>query len=150
MVHVETTPATTPDDHMVAVIHASLAPQDLLPAEHWVDKGDTDSHVLVNSQRDDDVTSVGPVADDPSWQARAGHGFDQAQCLVDGDRQVVTCPVGQQSLSWLPNTYPQHGMMGDVRFARKDCTSGVHRSHGTKAKRAPRLLGRHPREPYAA
>ncbi len=39
MVNVETTPATTPDDHMVAVIHASLVPQDVLPAAHVVDKG---------------------------------------------------------------------------------------------------------------
>jgi transposase len=36
---VATTPATTPDDHMVEVIHASLAPRELLPAEHLVDKG---------------------------------------------------------------------------------------------------------------
>ena len=82
IVNVETTPATTPDDNMVAVIHASLAPQDLLPAEHLVDRGYTDSQVLVDSWRDDDVTIVGPVADDPSWQARAGQGFDKAQFRV--------------------------------------------------------------------
>ena len=39
IVKVETTPATTPDDNMVEVIHASLAPRELLPAEHLVDKG---------------------------------------------------------------------------------------------------------------
>lgn len=150
MVNVETTPATTPDDPMVAVIHASLAQQDLLPAEHLVDKGYTDSHVLVDSRRDDEVTMVGPVADDPSWPARAGQGFDQAQFLVDGDPQVVTCPVGKQSISWLPNTYPQHGMTWEVRFARKECTPCIHRSHGTKAKREPRLLGLHTCEPYEA
>jgi len=47
------------------------------PAEHSVDKGYTDSHILVDSRRDYDVTIVGPVADDPSWQARAGQGFDK-------------------------------------------------------------------------
>jgi hypothetical protein len=41
---VETTPATTPDDNMLAVVHASLKDRDLLPAEHLVDKGYTDSH----------------------------------------------------------------------------------------------------------
>jgi transposase len=39
MVHVETTPATTPDDPMLATVHASLEPRGLLPAEHLVDKG---------------------------------------------------------------------------------------------------------------
>jgi hypothetical protein len=51
IVNVETTPATTPDDHMAAVVHASLKPRNLLPSEHLVDKGYTDSHILVESQR---------------------------------------------------------------------------------------------------
>jgi hypothetical protein len=134
IVNVETTPATTPDDHMVAVVHASLAPHDLLPAEHLVDKGYTDAHVLVDSQRAYGVTIVGPVAEDPSWQARAGEGFDTSQFLVDGDRHIVICPAGQQSLSWLPNTYPKNGMGWEVRFARKDCTPCVYRSQCTKAR----------------
>jgi hypothetical protein len=104
LVNIETTPATTPDDNMVEVIHASLAPRELLPAEHWVDKGDTDAHVLVGSQGEYGVEMVGPVAEDPSWQARAREGFAKAQFLVDWERQMVTCPAGQQSLSWLPNT----------------------------------------------
>jgi transposase len=36
---VETTPATTPDDNMLAQVHESLQRRDLLPAEHLVDKG---------------------------------------------------------------------------------------------------------------
>jgi transposase len=150
IVNVETTPATTPDDHMVEVVHASLAPRDLLPAEHLVDKGYTDSHVLVDSQRDHAVTIIGPVADDPSWQARAGQGFDKSQFLVDWKRQVVACPAGKQSISWLPNTYPKNGMVWEVRFARKDCTPCVHRSQCTKAKKEPRLLGLQAREQYEA
>jgi len=38
----ETTPATTPDDTMLAVVPASLAERHQLPAEHLVDKGYTD------------------------------------------------------------------------------------------------------------
>jgi len=34
IVNVETTPATTPDDHRLATVHASLEPRGLLPAEH--------------------------------------------------------------------------------------------------------------------
>ena len=97
IVNVETTPATTPDDHMVESVHASLAERGLLPAEHLVDKGYTDAQVLVESQRTYGVTLIGPVADDPSWQARTGTGFDKSQFLVDWERQVVTCPMGKQS-----------------------------------------------------
>ena len=43
--NVETTVATTPDDNMVAVIHANLERRGLLPGEHLVDKGYTDSRV---------------------------------------------------------------------------------------------------------
>jgi hypothetical protein len=77
--NVETTPATTPDDHMVESVHASLAQRGLLPAEHLVDKGYTDAPVLVDSQQTYGVTLIGPVADDPSWQARTGTGFDKSQ-----------------------------------------------------------------------
>jgi transposase len=122
IVNVETTPATTPDDNMIEVVHESLEKRDLLPDEHLVDKGYTDSQVLIDSQREYGVTIVGPVADDPSWQARADEGFDKGHFVVDWERQVVTCPAGQQSISWLPNTYPQNGQAFEARFARKDCT----------------------------
>jgi transposase len=150
MVHVETTPATTPDDHMVERVHTSLAEPGLLPAEHVVDKGYTDSQVLVESQRTYGVTLIGPVADEPSWQARTGTGFDTSPFLVDGDRQVVTCPMGKQSISWLPHTYPKNGMTWEVRFARKDCTPCPHRAQCTKAKQEPRIVGLQAREPYEA
>jgi transposase len=150
IVNVETTPATTPDDHMLATIHASLEPRGLLPAEHLVDKGYTDSQGLVESQRLYDITLIGPVADDPSWQARAGTGFDKAQFLVDWERQEVTCPMGKQSISWLPNTYPQNGMTWEARFARKDCTPCLHRAQCTRSKKEPRIVGLQAREQYEA
>ena len=37
--HVETTPATTPDDNMLETIHAALAAKALLPRQHLVDCG---------------------------------------------------------------------------------------------------------------
>ena len=150
VVNVETTPATTPDDHMIKRVHASLEPRDLLPAEHIVDKGYTDSQVLVESQQTYGVTLIGPVADDPSWQARTGTGFDKSQFLVDWEHQVVTCPMGKQSISWLPHTYPKNGMTWEVRFARKDCTPCPRRAQCTRAKKEPRLVGLQAREPYEA
>ncbi|HSX81312.1 MAG TPA: hypothetical protein VLQ80_22440 [Candidatus Saccharimonadia bacterium] len=104
IVNVETTPATTPDDPMLATIHASLEPRDLLPGEPLVDKGSTDAQVLVDSQATYGITRIGPIADDPSWQARAATGFDKAPFQVDWERQIVTCPMGKESISWLTNT----------------------------------------------
>src|SRR5262249_50840847 len=72
IVNAETTPATTPNDHMVESVQASLEQRALLPGEPLVDKGYTDSQVLVDSQQTCGVTLIGPGADDPSWQARAG------------------------------------------------------------------------------
>jgi transposase len=49
--NVETTPATTPDDNMVEVVHRSLKCRNLLPSEHLVDKGYTDAKVLGSSKQ---------------------------------------------------------------------------------------------------
>jgi transposase len=148
--NVETTPATTPDDNMVAVVHQSLKQHALLPAEPLVDKGYTDAHVLVDSKHRHGVTMVGPVADDPSWQARSSDGLTKAQFQVDWDRQVVTCPAGKQSLSWLPNTWPENGMVFEARFARKDCPPCSLRPRCTRAKNEPRIIGLQAREHHEA
>jgi transposase len=148
IINVETTPATTPDDNMIEVVHESLEERDLLPEKHLVDKGYTDSQVLIDSPREYGVTIVGPVADDPSWQARAGEGFDKGHFVVDWEQQVVTCPAGKQSISWLPNTYPKNGMMFEARFSRADCTPCPFRPQCTKAKQEPRIIGLQAREQH--
>ena len=147
---VETTPATTPDDNMLEPIHAALAAQARLPQEHLVDCGYTDAKTLVESAQDYGVHIVGPVAADPSWQAREGTGFDKAQFLVDWDQQAVTCPMGKQSISWHPHTSPQSGMRWEARFARKDCASCPHRAQCTRAKKESRIVGLQAREQYEA
>jgi len=93
---------------------------------------------LGESQRTSGGTLIGPVADAPRWQARAGTGFDTSPCVVDGARKVVTCPMGQQRLSWLPPT-STHGMPWEGRFARKDGTPCLHRAQGPRAQKDPRL-----------
>jgi transposase len=150
IVNVETTPATTPDDNMVEVVHESEKGRGLLPGEHLVDKGYTDSQVLIDSQQEYGVTIVGPVADDPSWQARAGAGFDKGSFVVDWEHRVVTCPAGKRSMSWLPSTYPQKGVTFEARFARKDCTPCPLRSRCTKAKVEPRIIGLQTRQQHEA
>jgi transposase len=148
--NVETTPATTPDDNMAAVVHQSLERRGLLPGEHLVDKGYTDSHMLVDGPRRYSVTIVGPVADDPSWQARLEGGLTKAMFQVDWERKVVTCPAGNESISWLPSTYTKNGMIFEARFARRDCTPCPLRSRCTRAEREPRIIGLQAREHFEA
>ncbi len=148
--NVETTPATTPDDNMVAVVHKSLERRGLLPGEHMVDKGYTDSHVLVDSKERYGVTIIGPVADDPSWQARLDDGLTKAAFGVDWERKVVTCPAGKQSISWLPNTWPKNGMVFEARFATRDCFPCPLRPRCTRGKREPRIIGLQAREHFEA
>jgi transposase len=148
--NVETTPATTPDDNMVAVVHASLERRGLLPSEHLVDKGYTDSRVLVDGPRRYGTTIVGPVAADTSWQARVEGGLTKAAFRVDWERKVITCPAGKESISWLPNTWPENGMTFEVRFARRDCTPCALRPRCTRAKREPRIIGLQEREHFEA
>lgn len=137
IVNVETTPASTPDDHMVAVVHASLAERDRLPAERLVDKGHTDAKVLLDSQSDYRVAIIGPVAEDPGWQARADTGFDKSRFQVDWDRRVATCPAGKESASWLKNTHPKNGVVWEARFPRGGCAPCPFRSQCTHAKVEP-------------
>lgn len=148
--NVETTLATTPDDNVVAVVHNSLEKRGLLPGEHLVDKGYTDSHVLVGSQQRYGVTIVGPVADDPSWQARLDDGLTKAAFHVDWDRKVVTCPAGKQNVSWLPSTHTENGMVFEARFATRDCFPCPLRPRCTRGKREPRIIGLQAREHFEA
>lgn len=112
-----------------------------------MDKGYTDATVLVNSQRQYGVAIIGPVAADPSWQARAGEGFDKSQFVVDWDRQTVTCPIGKRSISWLPKAHVP-GVVLEARFSGKDCTPCPSRPQCTKAKKEPRIIGLQAREQH--
>jgi len=148
--NVETTPATVPDDNMAAVVHGSLEKRGLLPGDHLVDKGYTDSHVLVDSKQRYGVTIVGPVADDPSWQARLDDGLTKAAFAVDWDRKVVACPAGKESISWLPSTHTESGMVFEARFATRDCFPCPLRPRCTRGKREPRTIGLQAREHFEA
>ena len=92
---------------MVEGVHRSLKRRNLLPSEHLVDKGYTDAKVLVGSRRAYGVEIIGPVAQDPSWQARDDIGFDKSAFAIDWDRKIVTCPAGKESISLLAEYLPQ-------------------------------------------
>jgi transposase len=138
--HVATTPGTIPDDTMTATIHADLAAKQLLPAEHLVDAGYTGAQLLVESRSDHQIDLLGPVVPDPSWQARAGEGYDVASFQIDWDAQVVSCPQGKRSCYWRPQVDASGRAEVQVRFAATDCRSCVARSQCTKAKATPRSM----------
>jgi transposase len=150
--NVETTTAAVPDEQVLESVHQALEQRELLPEIHLVDAGYTDSEGLASSQRDYGVTLMGPVAADPSWQAKAAEGFDKASFLIDWEREIVICPTGKQNYSWLPNGDRSRGVVGGIRvqFASQDCSPCPVRSHCTRAKVAPRELVLLPREQYEA
>jgi transposase len=150
--NVETTTAAVPDDQVLESVHQALEQRDVLPEIHLVDAGYTDSEGLVSSQRDYGVTLLGPVAADPSWQAKAGEGFDKASFSIDWEQEIAICPAGKQNYSWLPNGDRSRGVVGGIRvqFASRDCASCPLRSRCTRAKVAPRELVLLPRDHYEA
>ncbi len=150
--HVQTTTAAVPDDQVLEAVHQALAEREILPDVHLVDAGYTDAEGLVSSQRDYGVTLLGPVAADPSWQAKAGEGFDKASFLIDWEQGIAICPAGKQNHSWLPNGDRSRGVIGGIRvqFSGRDCTPCPLRSQCTRAKGAPRELVLLPRDRYEA
>lgn len=138
--HVATTPATTPDDNMVEIIHEALDAKALLPQDHLVDCGYTDAAILVESDRTYGVNMIGPVAADPSWQAREGTGFDNSAFTIDWATRTATCPRGKQSTKWHPERDWSGQEVIQIRFAQKDCQTCEVRSACTRAKTQSRTL----------
>jgi len=138
--HMETTPATTPDDNMLETIHAALAEQALLPRDHLVDCGYTDAETFVTSAQAYGVTIVGPVAADPSWQAREGTGYEHGAFTINWETHTATCPQGKQSRKWQPDRDVTGQEVIQIRFANKDCRACAVRPACTRAKTEPRTL----------
>jgi transposase len=138
--HVETTPATTPDDKMLEPIHTALDTKALLPRTHLVDCGYTDSEILVESARDYGVTIVGPVAADPRWQAREATGYANGAFTINWESHTATCPQGKRSRKWQPDIDVAGQEVIQIRFAKKDCRACVARPACTRVKTEPRPL----------
>ena len=147
IVNVRTTAATVQDDMVLIPIHAALEQRALLPTVHLVDAGYTHVTNLQLSTHMYGVDVVGPVADDPRWQARARTEFDHTQFASDWQRQVVTCPRGKQSVTWVTVRDERANAAYLVRFARADCAAGASREHCTRSI-SSRQLTRDTQERY--
>lgn len=140
IVHVETTPATTPDCEVVDPIHQALADKGLLPAEQLLDGGYMDADNLVECRQRHQVTLVGPVADDPSWQAQEQKGFALSDFSIDWAHQQARCPQGQTSRSWSTATDSTHNPVIHIGFAPRDCQACPSRESCTRSSKGARTL----------
>ncbi len=148
--HVETSPATTPDEMALAPIHAALHARQLLPAEHLVDTGYMDTPRLLAAREQYGIRLVGPVTADSSWQAQAGEGYAAACFTVDWDAQQVKCPAGQRSRSWTPNESATGQERIYVQFPPKTCRACAVRAHCMTSPRKGRGLMLRPQVEYVA
>ena len=140
IVNVETTPAPVPDCVMIAPIHESLAQKDLLPGEHVVDGGYVDIDNTVTSRDLHQVTLIGPMRQDSSWQARQQTGHDLSRFQVDWAAQQVTCPQGKPSREWFSRIDASGKEEITVRFDKKVCADCPTRTQCTRSAQGPRAL----------
>jgi hypothetical protein len=128
---VSTTSASVDDHTMLVPIQTDLAARRLVPSEHYVDSGYVDAQALLDSQRQQ-ITLVGPMQADGSWQARTKGGITNTQFVLDWDAEQAICPEGKVSRTWKPCT-DGHGNAGIVvGFAQKDCQNCGRRPECTK------------------
>lgn len=144
IVDVQTTPATTPDDNMLVPIHARLAQRALLPSTHLVDCGYVDVDTVIDSQEQYGVMVVGPMARDPSWQAKANEGFDLSAFQVNWDAKQVVCPAGQVSRKWVRGQTAAGDPLIHIHWARSTCLACPSRPRCTKGQVEPRHLSIRP------
>jgi transposase len=148
--HVTTCPAMQPDMASTAEIHERLAAKGLPPSEHFVDSAYVDAGLLVSSQRAHGISLEGPVRGVSSWQARAGHGYEQRHFTIDWERERVTCPQGKTSVTWRVARDEDGSPRIQAVFSRTDCRACAARALCTPAKDARRSIYFHPREEHEA
>jgi transposase len=146
--HVETTPATEPDNQTLPKIHNALAEKELLPAEHTVDAGYIDIDNVLTSRHDHAIDLCGPMRPDTSWQARQQTGYDIAHFVVDWQAETVTCPQGHISHIWSPTTSQAGEPSIAVRFHPDACGPCPVRQLCTKALTGPRGLHLQPTQEH--
>lgn len=148
--HIETTIAPQSDANMTEPVHEALAAKDCLPDTHLVDAGYVDAEQLLDSQDKYEITLLGPVRPNVSWQTAENTGYAVESFQVDWDAKTVTCPNGITSSSWNPmvNTCGDQTFL--VRFPGIICRDCADRSLCTRRKTTPRTLTLHPQKQHEA
>ena len=137
---VQTSPAPVTDKEALPGIQDSLAGSELLPDEHLVDAGYVTLQHLVDSQAKHEVTLLGPVMEDPSWQGKAGKGYAATDFTIDWENQRAICPQGKVSSNWQP-ARAEYGMeIIYIHFLKRDCSICPVRQECTRAKSQRRTI----------
>jgi transposase len=145
--HVHTTTAEVHEARCTSTIHQALADKGLPPHEHVVDSAYVSAELLVQSQADYDMTFVGPLRQNPSWQKKAEGAYDIDKFTMDWDTQMVHGPQGHASRAWRAYVNAAGHPYIVVRFRKADCSACAVRSLCTRARaqQQPRCLYLHPK-----
>lgn len=140
IVHVMTTAATKQDSEMAHEVHKALAGKELLPQEHLLDQGYSDSHILMQAHDVYGIDMVMPMRADTSWQAQRSPAYSLEHFHIDWEAQQITCPQGKTSASWVEGQDKQGHPRYEVMFNTSDCAPCPARNLCTHSKRQRRKL----------
>ena len=130
---VATTASTVKDSEALTAIHTRLATRGLLPAEHLADGGYITLGHVHAAARDRQITMIGPLGNNSSWQARAEAGFALADFTIDFDKRRVTCPAGKTTGAWIETTPPGRAPITVAKFDKRLCDPCPHRTSCTRS-----------------
>jgi transposase len=147
---VTTMPAPTADYDVLPSIQDHLADRQVTPSEQLVDAGYVSAAHLITSRTEHGIDLLGPVANDPSWQAAAGNGFATAQFVLDWEGKQARCPAGQLSVGWRERQ-DRHGHAAvQITFGTAACAACACRAQCTRSAAQPRSLLVREREQFIA
>ena len=133
--HVETTRGTVQDVEVVPKIHADLAIQECLPAQHIADTGYNSAGLFQDSHTQYGIDLISPVRVGRSWQEAANNGFGLSHFQIDWERHRVVCPRGKTSSSWTLCPKRQGHDVFYIKFREPDCRVCPAKADCTRGKR---------------
>lgn len=140
LTQVTTAPATTHDGAVLDTIQTALAEQGLTPETHLVDTAYIDGEAMVRSTQTYQMTLVGPVPPDTSWQGRQQVGYAASDFQIAWEARQAVCPQGQVSTGWKAGP-DRHGHAHiKISFPESVCGSCVARPTCTRAMTAGREI----------
>ncbi len=131
-------------------IQRALADKALLPYEHLLNAGYVDAAFIVTSQTEHEVTIVGPVRPDSSWQAQTEGAYDSSTFTIDWEQERATCPQGQTSTGWSLQDDKWGNPRVVIQFPRQACLACPVRDRCTTSKDGPRHLSIRPQAEHEA
>ncbi|MFN2201672.1 MAG: IS1182 family transposase [Caldilineaceae bacterium] len=131
---IQTRPSGEADGEALPSIQENLAQRKLLPSEQLVDAGYLTSRMSLRSEQTYDVTLVGQIQGNTSWQARTSPAYAAANFTIDWERRRAICPQGKESSYWSREELRRRYDVVRVRFDEKDCQACPVKEQCTKGK----------------